>query len=57
MSRQLREAIIKIVSTQRFAPNVGNARTVISTITKGKDRLITRDHTSTELTWSDLAIK
>jgi SpoVK/Ycf46/Vps4 family AAA+-type ATPase len=56
MSRQVREALVKTISTQRFAPNFGNARTVVSMITKGKEKLMARDPSLRDLTWSDLGL-
>jgi SpoVK/Ycf46/Vps4 family AAA+-type ATPase len=56
MSRQVREALVKTISTQRFAPNFGNARTVVSMITKGKEKLMGRDPSLRDLTWSDLGL-
>eukprot|EP01040_Poterioochromonas_malhamensis_P003223 gene3223-3435_t len=55
--RETREALVKAISRQRFAPNFGNARTVVTMISRGKERISARDPRSTTLTLEDFGIE
>lgn len=56
LSRTVRDALIRAISVQRFAPNFGNAGTVITMISRAKERLFSRDPTSKSLTLEDLGV-
>ena len=55
-SKDVRREFVKAVSVQRFAPNFGNAGTVITMVSNAKARLAARDPSAKELTLEDFGI-
>ena len=52
-SREVRKAVVKALSSQRFLPNFGNAAAVVAMISRAKERLCSRLNFSKTFTLED----
>jgi len=57
LARDVRKQVVKALSVQRLRPNFGNAGTAVALVARAKERLVSRDASSRELSLSDFNLE